>query len=200
MNPRAAALALVLASSPALADARDVHVESRAVEGSKVLELIVTGTIDAPPGRVIAMLSDVEAYPALMWPTILARVLGREGASVWCYMVIDPPIIEKRDYCMKMTLTHLDDGGWRSVWIDAPERCPAPQRGLLRIVRNVGSWELHPSDGGKSTFARYTQHSDPGGAVPTWIVNSMSAKAMPDIFNAVRRAVALPRYANRGGP
>src|SRR5581483_10607604 len=194
-----AAIAVVIAAiaPPAFGDSREVHVESRAVAGSKVLELVVTGVIDAPPGRVIAMLSDVEAYPALMWPTILAKVLAREGDTLWCYMVIDPPIIEKRDYCMKITVTRLADGGFKSEWIDAPDRCPPPAHGILRIVRNVGSWELHPQADGK-TFARYTQHSDPGGSVPTWIVNNMSANAMPDIFNAVRRAVTLPRYANRG--
>jgi Polyketide cyclase / dehydrase and lipid transport len=196
---RRAAIALLFCASPALAESKDVHVESRAVEGSKVLELIVTGTIDAPPGRVIAMLTDVEAYPELMWPTIASKIIAREGDTQWCYMVIDPPLIERRDYCMKMTLTRFADGGFKSEWTDAPERCPPPMRGLLRIVRNVGSWELHPLGAGK-TSVRYTQHSDPGGAVPTWIVNSMSVKAMPDIFNAVRRAVALPRYANRGGP
>jgi hypothetical protein len=197
MNARAAIAIVLLAAPPALADSREVHVETRAVEGSKVLELISTGVIEAPPSRVIAMLTDVEAYPELMWPTIQARVIARDGNTLWCYMVIDPPLIERRDYCMKMTITRLDDGGWRSEWVDAPDRCPAPARGTLRIVRNVGSWELHPRDGGRATMARYTQHSDPGGAVPTWIVNNMSAKAMPDIFNAVRRAVTLPRYANK---
>ena len=67
MIARAAIVGCALAAaSPAFAGGADVHVESRAVAGSKVLELVVTGVIDAPPARVIAMLSDVEAYTALM--------------------------------------------------------------------------------------------------------------------------------------
>jgi hypothetical protein len=185
-------VALLLAGATALA--QEVRVETRAVEGSRVVEVTGRGAIDAPPERVLAMLADLEAYPQLMPPTTQARLLHREGARAWFYMVIDPPVIAKRDYCVLVTQSRAADGSWRSEWQPTAEYCPPPQRGMIRIWDNVGAWVLRATARG-ATEARYTAHTDPRGDVPTWIVNRMTAEAVPDIFAAVRRAVALPKYA-----
>ena len=140
------------------------------------------------------MLTDVESYPSQMPPTSIARLLARDGNQAWYYMVITPPVVSPRDYCIRMTVSQLPGGTWKSEWADTQEHCPAPQSGLLRIKRNIGSWTLTPTGHG-TTIARYRAHTDPGGAVPAWIVNRVISHEVPGIFASVRKGASLARYA-----
>lgn len=175
-----------------------VRVSARAVPGSSIKEVRAEGLVEAPPERVLAVLADVSAYPEIMPPTEAARLLqkGEDGAAFY-YMVINPPLIRRRDYCISLIQAHLPDGRLRSAWAlhDAGGRCPAPQPGLLRIQRNQGEWLLTPVRDGQATQVVYQAYTDPGGQVPAWMVNLATARSLPGVFRSLRRAAALPRYA-----
>jgi hypothetical protein len=174
-----------------------VNVESRWIEGSKVKEVRGTTTMSASFVQILKVLSDVENYPHLMPPTIESRLLRREGNVSFSYMVIDPPIVLKRDYCVRMELARLADGSWRSSWEMTGDGCPPPRPGLVRMVANRGSWVLTPLPSGQTRVV-YVGHSDPGGAVLPSIVNMVTERSLPDIIANVRRAASLPRYAGGG--
>jgi len=172
-----------------------VQVSTRPVEGSKISEVRGIGVIESSAEQIFAVLGDVEAFPETMPPTESARVLRREGAAAWYYMVINPPIIARRDYCVKISLIRLPDGRARSEWSLTDEYCPAKKFPMVRIEANRGRWLLTPISPTR-THVVYESHADPAGDVPPWMVNRATSQSVPEIFNALRKAAAMPRYAD----
>lgn len=196
-------LALLLGAAPARAgDWQDllnqdgVRVFVREAEGSRVKAVMAHAVVDSPPEQVFAVLGDVEAYPELIPPTESARLVRREGSAALFYMVIRPPLISRRDYCIRVVPSRLAGGRLKSEWRMSDDGCPLPRPGLVRMVRNEGSWLLTPIQGGRATHVIYEAHADPGGAVPVWMVNLATARTLPRIISSLRRAAALPRYAS----
>lgn len=193
-----------LVATPALADeggawksianSKGVQVWSREVPGSPVAELRARGIIDAPPEAVLAVLADVDAYAETMPHTSEGRVLKRDGNVIWAYQVIDAPLIKLRDTVVEITLSELPRGGYATRWVATEREAPPLRKGAVRVERTTGSWRLESTNGGKATFATYVVHTDPGGGVPKWIVNKTQRTALPDIFEAVRKAARSSRY------
>lgn len=175
-----------------IADSKGVTVYSRPVEGSSIAEIKAHGVIDAPPATVLAVLADVGAYSDTMPHTKESKVLRREGNEIWAYSLITPPMIKPRDFCVKIMLSKLPRGGFATDWIPADD--VGPRKGVVRIEENSGSWRLESTNGGKATFATYMVHADPGGGVPKWVVNKTQKTAIPDIFEAVRKAARSEKY------
>jgi hypothetical protein len=200
----AAGIATTLATAAAQADdagyvdvnARDgVRVSARARAGSAIQEMRAISDIDAPPERVLAVLDDIERYPQFMPPTSAAQLLRRDGNLAYYYMEISPPVIARRDYCIRVGMQRLDGGRLRSYWVTDNSGCPPEKHGIVRVTSNDGEWILEPIDGGHRTHVIYRCHIEVGGHVPAWMVNRVSATELPHVFAAVRHAVSQPRYA-----
>lgn len=176
-----------------------VSVVSRKVAGSKIKEIRAVGEVAISAERLFAVLGDIEQYPRIMPPTIAAHRLAKEGASVWYHLEIDPPVVSKRDYCIKVTLSRLPDGKLQSDWHDTNERgCPPLKPGYVRMRGTWGRWLLTPLDGGR-TFVDYQAYTDPAGSLPAWAVNRATARQMGDMFKSLGRAATETRYANCRG-
>jgi hypothetical protein len=166
-------------------DSDGVRVDSRDVAGSPVKEFRAYALFATSPDRLWAILADVESYPRNLPTTVSARRMGKEGEAALYYMVIDPPLIKRRDYCLRVKQSLFPDGKRKSEW-KITDTCPAPVSGLVRMRANSGAWLLIPV--GKYTQVIYQAHADPGGAVPAWMVNSASARTIRDLFSSLRRA------------
>jgi len=177
--------------------ARDgVAVSARPHPGSKIHEMQAVSDMDVPPERLLMVLDDIERYPSFMPPTTVARLLARDKDWSYYYMEINPPVIARRDYCIRVGMQRFPDGRLRSFWMTDYSACPAAERsGVVRAPSNVGEWILEPLDGGRRTHVTYRCHVEIGGNVPAWMVNRVSATEIPNIFAAVRKAVVQPRYA-----
>ncbi len=197
----AAALHALLPALPAaasewrLATERDgVRIFSRKVPGTAVHELRGEATIGLPAARIFALICDLDAYPGVMPRTTESRLLRRDVDAAWYYMVIDPPWIARRDFCVRAERSHLPDGSLVASWTLDGEGCPAPRPGYVRLPRNEGKWVLTPL-GDASTALSYQALTDPGGTIPKWLVNKGAPGGIVDVIEAVRRAAALPKYA-----
>jgi START domain-containing protein len=180
-----------------------VTVAARPLAGSKVEELRGRMVVDFPAERVFAVLRDVESYPDIVPPTVVANPLRSEGENVtYYYMEIDPPVVARRYYCIRVERRSDTDGLLRSAWRPANDLCPEEERGKVRIEATEGEWTVRPLDEGHSEVV-YHAHTDPSGAIPAWMVNRVQPGQLREIMESVRRASALPRYAPTpvaGGP
>lgn len=196
---------LLLAALPAaaqewerVADEEGVEVSTRE-SASGLNDLRAVGLVEAAPEHVLAMVTDVEAYVTTLPYTELSKVVKRAPRTLWQYSVLAPPVVSRRDLCLKFTLTVLDGGALRWAWEAAPELAGPARDGVVRVTRAEGSWTLDPVDGGAGTRVTYTSRSDPGGWIPKWMVNRGGKKTALETFRAVRKAVAT-QYAAAQSP
>ena len=178
------------------AHGKDLTVYTRARTGSPIAEVRATGRIEAPPATVKAVLDDRDHYPQFMPYVSEVRVLSNNpGAkTLVAYMRLDPPIVGERDYTIRVRDEARPGGGSLTSWQLANEQGPAEKPGVVRVKVNEGSWLLEPDNGGKATRATYTLFTDAGGSVPSFVVNQANKRSLGDLFAAVRKAAADPKY------
>jgi hypothetical protein len=176
-----------------------VTVYARSRPGSDVRELKSMGLIDAPPQAVLKVLSDYPRYKEIMPYTDESEVVSTEegGKVVHFYTLINAPLVSRRDYTLRITEESdwKDGKGFLKTRWTASDKGPAAKDGVVRIKTNDGSWVLEPREGGKKTFATYFIFTDPGGALPTFLVNKANSSAIPDVFEALRKHAKDARYA-----
>jgi Polyketide cyclase / dehydrase and lipid transport len=169
-----------------------ITVYSRARPGSAISEVKAEGLIDAPPAAVWKAIWDHDNYKKTMPYTEESRVLSREqdGKRVFFYTVVRPPLVSRRDYVLQVddVSSEVGEGRLKLVWKVAEGKMPE-RPGIVRLRVNDGYWVLEPRDGGKRTHATYYVYTDPGGALPKFVVNHANNSAVPDIYRALRRAV-----------
>jgi hypothetical protein len=189
----------ILTTDPAAGDGWKVAarsdgltIYSRERKDSAVKELKAVGLIDAAPGAVWKAIRDYPNYKKTMPYTEVSEVLAREGGDkiTWFYSVINAPLVDRRDYVIKLVDTSdwKDGTGYLKVeWTAANEKAPELKKGVVRVGINDGYWKLEPREDGTKTFTTYYLYTDPGGSLPRWVVNKANGSAVPDVFKAVRK-------------
>ncbi len=174
---------------------KDLVVSSRPRTGSPIAEVRAVGRVDASPATVKAVLDDRERYPSFMPYVSEVRVISTNAAArtLVAYMRLDPPIVGQRDYTIAVR-EEARPGGFFTSWQIANDKGPAEKPGVVRVKVSEGSWLLEPEDGGKATRATYTLFTDAGGSVPAFVVNQANKRSLGDLFTAVRKTAADPKY------
>ncbi len=196
MSAVALALAVAVAGEPAwelVKDADGVKVFARDVPGGRVRELKAQTVVGAPPARVLAVIDDLEHYLEFMPYMVEARRLAVFAGGHYEYQRIDPPLVDMRDYALRVELTTDARGVIERRWREANEKAPPPPSGTVRVAVNRGAWTLEPLDGGRTALTYYV-YTDPGGAIPAWAVNKANTTSVPDMLAAVRNRAVSPGW------
>lgn len=148
---------------------------------------IGVATIDAPPARVFAALTDFAHWAEFM--PFMSRSEARREAdgTILCSQALALPMGE-RHYQVRAQIRAQEGAGsaaWRTSWSYVP--------GSGNIAAQRGSWTLTPYGPGR-TLAVLRLASDPGG-VSTWMADRIATKSIPWIFNGLRQHVRRDRYA-----
>jgi hypothetical protein len=183
-------------------------------EDSGVVALRAEGKLKAPAWAVREVLlhafeSD-RISPYLAHRKVLAAEGCRDGHKdlpgcrrVWVYERYEPPLVGARDYVFRMEVAvdDVDDGGDFELRWTLDESRGAPPEGATHMVRNTGGWEIAPDGEGATRFT-YRIDIDPGGSVPSWIVNLANKSQVPSVIAAVeeeasKAALRTARTAGR---
>lgn len=166
--------------------------------GSDLKELKAIGIINAPPWVCFNVVNDEGRYKEFMPYTDDSKVIKRrkDGSKI-VYQLIDAPFVSDRDYTL---LIHnrskkLPDGKiiYKKTWTGANHL--GPKKGdAVRVKTNEGYWIFEEHDGGKKTKATYYLFTDPGGALPSFVINAANGNAVPGIFEAIEEQAATGRY------
>ena len=162
---------------------------TREKPGSDVKEVRAVGEIDAPPAEVFKVISDYEHQKGNMPYVEEQKVFSRTEGEVVFWTVADFPLVSKRDWVIKSKLEKNFEGGkYRASWeVTEHKEAPPAAEGVVRLKINTGSWTLEPLGDGKRTRGTYYIFTDPGGSIPSFIANKANTKALPDLFEAVRK-------------
>jgi hypothetical protein len=184
--------------TPAYAERRVVRVEDgitveEEVDASRSLP-ILTGTVmmSASADQIAAWVGAVHTYTDWQHNCEEARVLPQSDGSRLTYNRIGSPWpVSDRDVVLRSTRTNSTDGSIRIEFRSTEDANLAVPRGVVRMPRLAGSYDLTPVEGG--TQVVYTVDSDPGGSLPAWLVRQAS-KDLPymTLRNLQKRAEAGP--------
>lgn len=174
-----------------------IEVYRRTVAGSQLHEFQGTGVIEAPIPSVLAVLDDVEHRTEWMKEAVAQTLISRNGdreqtfysrtGAPWPVSDRDAVIkaittVDVRSKMVKVEMNSIDHPAW------------PPQKGVVRMPSLRGHWYLWPSNGGKWTRVEYQVHADPGGSLPSGIINMVSKKIPHSAISEMQKQVVRRKY------
>jgi hypothetical protein len=175
------------------ANADGVCVYSHASESSNIQEIRAETSMAASPAKVFGVISDYAHYPDFMPYVKASEVIKVEADSSWVFqqLVLPFPVSDRYYTIRLMADKHLaDEGTYRVTWALAGSDVPDRTGQGVRLLTNSGYWHLQRVGDSKSTHVTYFVHTNPGGALPAWVINIANKESAPSVVKAVRARVA----------
>jgi ribosome-associated toxin RatA of RatAB toxin-antitoxin module len=174
-----------------IADTGQGRLYHRDVADSSLPEAMIVTHLDAPPGRVFALVTDYDHFPEFIPDVAQSRVLERDGERSWVFhhLHFGGPVAD-RVYVIESrnAVNRPTEMRYRVEWELADRHFPVLDRTPgVRPRAFSGFWDLQPLDGGAYTQAAYAVHSDPGGMIPGWLVTVMTDRYIQQVITALRR-------------
>jgi hypothetical protein len=164
------------------------------VPGSRIRAVLARAVIDAAPQRAFAVIGDYAHYAEFMPYVHDSRVLMDSGWRGRVFLALDFPLfISDRYSTIELTegSGRVGQAVHRIEWtLAAAGDAFVPAEGGEPLRVNDGIWELRAQDGGQRTDVLYYVHTNPGGYLPTWVVELANNVAVPRVIEAVQQRAA----------
>jgi hypothetical protein len=182
-----------------------IKVFLRTVPGSKIKEFKGVTNINSSLDSILAVLDDTEACPKWVHnckdPVKLSEISFNEG---YVYQVIDFPFpVKDRDIILHSVMSQNPDTKEVTIQLNAvPDYISETKN--VRIKKSDGFYLLKPLPDG-SVEVTWQHHTDPGGGIPKWLVNSLlvdtpfkTLKNLRQLVNEEKYQRARLKYSSRG--
>lgn len=157
-------------------DKNGIKVFIRNVEGIEFKEFLGIITVDYPIEKVDRLMNNVPNQVNWLCDTIESRVIKDDPINPIQYNVITAPLVSNRDVVILTKVTRTPGKIMRTF--QAVKHASVPERkGIVRMPTMVGMW-LFESVGKNRTKVTYQNLADPGGSLPSGLVN-MTVVKMP---------------------
>ena len=173
----------------------DIRVFTRKVKGSDMMTFRaithVKSTLTAP----IALLEDAErAHKWVFSCKAMALIEQVSNTSALYYMVTDMPWpVSNRDSISETSVSQDPDSYVVRVDISARNDVFPENDDHVRIRTMTGYWQMTPQDDGVIEIV-YEAHADPGGGLPSWLVNSFLVDAPLETLRGFRDLIGEEQY------
>ena len=152
-------------------------------------------TVNARLSQLVAMLLDIGHYGDWQYRTINPHLLQKiSDHEIMYYVEIGAPWpVSNRDMVNHLKITQ--DRQSKVVTITAnsiPELIPH-KANLVRVPSSASTWTLVPLTSSRISVS-YSIQIDPGGYVPAWMVNLVSAQAPYESFKNIREKIRGRHY------
>ena len=172
-----------------------IRVYTRKIEPSPIAESLGVITVDASLSAIATLIMDADQQQEWIDSVNESRLLQQvSDHEIYLYTVSRAPWpVSDRDTVVHTEL--FQDDRSRIVTIRSrakPDFIP-PVEGLLRIREVDSTWRLIPRPGRKVELC-YRMHSDPGGQLPAWLVNSVVVNQPFNTLKKLAEMVRQPSY------
>ena len=164
---------------------------------SKIKAIKVECEFSATASQLVAVLLDVKAAPEWVYHTKSCVLIKQVSASeLYYYSEINLPWpAHNRDFIAHLTVSQNPYNGVITVDGPAvPEIVPVKEK-TVRIYHSVGKWIITPLGYDRVKVA-YTLHVDPGGTLPSWLVNMFATEGPQQIFKSLKLQLLKSAYRN----
>ena len=200
-----ALFALVITTNLALAqtnwklstDKEGIKVYTSLVPGSKIKAIKVVSTLDATPSELVAMVMDIKNSPAWVYHTKSAALIKQVSPSeLYYYSEVNLPWpVANRDFVAHLMVTQNPDTKVVTIAGPVVPGLVPEKKGIVRIERSNGKWTITPTGNGQINV-EYSIFVDPGGDLPSWLVNMFATEGPLQIFRNLRLQLQKPAYKN----
>jgi len=176
-------------------EGKGITVHTREVDGSNFKEYRAVMNIKTSLSSLIALVADISAYPSWIHTCQEGKLLKRISLKeIYAYTINNAPWpVNDRDAIVHNTI--IQDNEDQSVTIKivgVPDYIP-PQKGLVRVKMIDGYWRFTPVENSMVQVI-YQVHNDPGGDLPSWLVNSVVVSQPYNTLVNMQKRVLLPKY------
>ncbi len=178
-------------------DRNDVKVYVREATDSPFKELKMSFDVEASMHAIVALLQDVEAIPDWVYKCTEAYVVKEISQDEeYYYNLVDFPWpMSDRDFVVRSSMTKdtINNTLRSESWI-ANDMIPEKE-GVVRIKHLHLWWIFTPKPEG-GVHIDYYLKSDPGGYLPSWIVNMAIDQGPLQTVKRFRQTLKEPKYRN----
>lgn len=170
--------------------AEEIRVYERKIPDSKIHEVAAISIIHAPMPTIARLISDYAGYPQFMPYVTRSDIESEANGQTWVFQQLAFPFpISNRFYTIRLgaDASRSKEGIFRLSWQLADPNHAARKGTGEPVLINHGFWKLEAIGEGRDTHVTYFVHTDPGGALPSWVVNLANQAAVPKVIDAVRR-------------
>ncbi len=178
-------------------EADGIKVYTRKSPGVTVKEVRVTGIFNNSLSSIISLLQDKQSHPSWIYHCKSAKELKRvKGLEQYCYQHIELPWpCEDRDMVTNYKIQQ--DSSTRAITIfvtGVPDYVPEVD-GLVRIRKVSAKWTIIPRPD-KTVYVDYVVNVDPGGNIPTWLINMGVTEGPYDTLIKMKAKLKEKQYAS----
>jgi len=169
-----------------------IKIYSRHSEISRFNDLKIEMDLPGTVSQLGDILFDVEKYPQWAYGTktcvLVKRINNRE---IIYYSEIDVPWpASNRDFYANFKLTYDTAARTLNVISVGLKNYQPDKKDLVRIPLSKGLWNISTISE-KKIHLLYILQLDPGGSVPTWVLNLFATKGPMETFQNLKRRMEL---------
>jgi hypothetical protein len=163
-----------------------IKVYTRDVAGSEIKEFKAFGSVKADRIAIARALTRVGDFQNWMPKIDKSKTIKKVSpTSLIAYYTVDMPWpIDNRDVVVDISLETNNKKGISIIRMTENLTAYNELSGFVRIKKLKGYWKLISK--GNYTDIVYQLHSDPGGSLPTWVINMFIVDGPYDSIMALR--------------
>lgn len=177
-------------------DKDGIQVYTKNIDNAKLKAVKVVTTMSSSLAALTAVLMDIDGSKDWVYATKKITLLKQiSPTSLIYYSEIEIPWpASNRDFIVEIRATQ--DEKTKVVTVDGfnkPAYLPE-NKNLVRIQQSFSKWLITPLSKGQVKI-EYVLQVDPGGNIPTWLINLFATKGPLETFKKLREQVRKKKYA-----
>jgi hypothetical protein len=174
-----------------------IKVYAGVVPDSKIKAVKAVGEYNATASELVALLMDIKTSPDWVYHVKSCKMISQVSPSeLYYYLEISVPWpASNRDLVVHLKVSQ--DPDTKIITIDAPAvpGLVPVKKGIVRIDESTGKWTITPL-GTDRIRVEYMVHVNPGGSVPSWVVNLFATEGPFEIFKHIGLELQKDAYKN----
>lgn len=167
-----------------------ITVYTRKLDNEKFKEIRVVCEFKATAAQLIKILQNVDHHKDWVYSTKRSHLISRKSKDTLFYYSETslPWPLSNRDVAVR--LSFANDTIHKILKIEALSTAGIipVNKGIVRIPYSLGLWAVNTSANDRLKI-EYTFSVNPGGAVPTWLVNSMATAGPYNTFKNLKALI-----------
>lgn len=174
----------------------DIRIYTTALPGSDFEAFKAVADLDVSVSQLMAVMINPESCMEWVHNCVISRAFGDGNFhDRYAYSVNDMPWpVQDRDYVIRIRTRGDDASGIVVMDLNAIPDARKDTEDYVRVEKSDTLYRFEPI-GPNQTRMTWIQHTEPNGAIPSWLVNSLIVDIPLKSISKLESVAQKPRYA-----